>query len=38
MATWNGRSDTGATVMPGVYFLRLDVGEFHATRKVIRVR
>jgi hypothetical protein len=34
-ADWNGRSDDGAALVPGVYFVRLETGESAATRKVV---
>ncbi len=34
-AVWNGRSDGGVPVPPGVYFLRLEAGEFEANRKIV---
>ena len=37
-ASWNGRSDCGVAVLPGVYFLRLDAGELHANRKIVLQR
>ncbi len=35
---WAGRDATGFAVSPGVYFVRLESGEFSATRKVVRTR
>jgi hypothetical protein len=34
-ADWDGRSDEGAVVAPGVYFLRIEAGEFQASQKVV---
>lgn len=36
--TWDGRTDAGTPVAAGVYFYRLDTGDFSATRKVIQLR
>ena len=33
---WDGRDDAGNAVGPGVYYLRLDAGEFSAARKLVR--
>jgi hypothetical protein len=35
---WDGRSDGGAAVSSGIYFYRMQAGEFRATRKLVRVR
>jgi uncharacterized repeat protein (TIGR01451 family) len=35
---WDGRDAAGKTVSPGVYFVRLESGEFSTTRKLIRLR
>lgn len=35
---WSGRSDAGATVASGVYFLRMDTAERSWSRKVLRLR
>jgi len=35
---WDGRDESGQPVSAGVYFLRLEAGEFNATRKMIRIR
>jgi hypothetical protein len=32
---WTGRRDDGVAVPPGVYFLRLEAGEFQANRKIV---
>lgn len=34
--TWDGRDDAGETVSPGIYYWRLDAGEFRAARKLVR--
>jgi hypothetical protein len=34
-ATWDGRDDAGARVARGVYFCRMNAGEFSATEKVV---
>ncbi len=34
-AYWNGRSDTGELVSSGVYFYRLKMGDYHATKKLL---
>jgi hypothetical protein len=33
--TWDGRDDAGARVARGVYFCRMNAGEFSATEKVV---
>lgn len=35
---WDGRNDRGERVPAGVYFARLDAGDFAATRKMLVVR
>jgi hypothetical protein len=35
---WDGRDAAGVAVSPGVYFVRLESGEFSATRKVMKIR
>jgi hypothetical protein len=35
---WNGRDSGGQAVASGVYFYRFDAGDFHATRRVVRLR
>lgn len=35
---WDGRSDSGASVASGVYFYRMQAGDFLATRKLTLVR
>ncbi len=36
-AIWNGRDDDGRSVASGVYFVRLEAGDFRATRKILRL-
>jgi hypothetical protein len=36
-STWNGLDEFGRTVPPGVYFIRLEVGEERAATKVVRI-
>jgi predicted outer membrane repeat protein len=36
--TWDGRDDLGRRVSSGIYFVRMETGEFTAARKVIRLR
>jgi PKD repeat protein len=35
---WDGRDDSGRLTSPGVYFVRLDSGDFSATKKMVRTR
>jgi hypothetical protein len=35
---WDGRNDTGDTVASGVYFCRIQAGDFSATRKMVLIR
>jgi hypothetical protein len=35
---WDGRNDGGQEVAAGVYFYRLDAGEFSATRRLVKLR
>jgi flagellar hook assembly protein FlgD len=35
VALWDGRGSAGVPVIPGVYFVRLEAGQFHASRKVV---
>jgi hypothetical protein len=34
-ASWDGRDDRGDAVAPGIYFYRLDAGDFSQSRKLI---
>ncbi|MBM3331865.1 T9SS type A sorting domain-containing protein [candidate division WOR-3 bacterium] len=33
--TWNGRDDRGRSIATGVYFVRLNAGDYRATEKVV---
>jgi uncharacterized repeat protein (TIGR01451 family) len=35
---WDGRDELGRTVAAGVYFVRLESGDFEATRRVVRLQ
>jgi hypothetical protein len=36
--TWSGRNDVGRKAASGIYFVRLEAGDFAAVRKVMRLR
>lgn len=36
--TWDGRDNSGAAMPTGVYFYKLNAGEYNATRKMIHVK
>jgi len=36
--TWDGRNDVAQEVAAGIYFYRLDAGEFSATRRLVKLR
>ncbi|TES90103.1 MAG: T9SS type A sorting domain-containing protein [Candidatus Cloacimonadota bacterium] len=36
--SWNGTNSSGRKVPVGVYFLKLNAGEYHTTRKLFKVR
>ena len=38
VAIWDGRNDQGAEVGSGIYFYRLDAGEFSAIRRLVKLR
>ncbi len=38
VSTWRGQDDRGLVVGSGVYFIRMDTGGFHATRRMVRMR
>jgi len=35
---WDGRNNAGSVVPSGIYFYRINTGEFTATRKMILLR
>jgi len=37
-AYWNGRSDAGESIPSGIYYYRLEAGEYSATRKLAIVK
>jgi hypothetical protein len=37
-AVWDGRDDTGREVSPGVYFYRLDAGDYRTVSKMVIAR
>jgi hypothetical protein len=36
--TWDGRDSSGDEVSPGIYFLRMEAGDFAATKKMMVLR
>jgi hypothetical protein len=36
--TWNGKSESGVPVASGIYFYRIDAGEFNSTRKMTIIK
>ena len=38
VASWDGRNDRGEIVASGVYFYRLEAGEFSTTRALVKLR
>jgi hypothetical protein len=36
--TWSGETATGGTTGPGIYFMRINAGDFAATRKILFMR
>jgi flagellar hook assembly protein FlgD len=36
--SWDGRSASGAGVVPGVYFVRLEAGDRSQAARVVRIR
>src|SRR5262249_8216175 len=36
--SWDGRDDGGSAQAPGIYFVHVDAGDFHATRRVVLIR
>jgi flagellar hook assembly protein FlgD len=37
-ATWDGRDDSGQQVVSGIYFVKLQAGQFAASRKMALVK
>jgi len=37
-AVWNGHDRSGVDVGPGIYFVRMEAGEFTAIRKMLLLR
>ncbi len=37
-ATWDGTNDSGQGVSSGVYFVRIEAGDFNSTRKIALIR
>jgi len=35
---WDGRNERGESVASGIYFVRMDLGAFNETRKIVLIR
>jgi flagellar hook assembly protein FlgD len=35
---WNGKNDAGTDLGSGIYFLRVNAGDFRSTRKIVLLR
>ena len=38
MAVWHGRDDTGKRMSSGVYFYRIEIGNYRVDRKMVRLK